>query len=73
MQVEAREEATLAKPEQLMAKQLDTTFSVDPMFHRMSALFDEGGANGEAILACPCMPVATCGSGTSTTTSRCLL
>jgi uncharacterized protein (DUF1501 family) len=51
MQVEAREEATLAKPEQLMAKQLDTTFSVDPMFHRMSALFDEGGANGEPSLA----------------------
>eukprot|EP00775_Hariotina_reticulata_P010048 gene10048-10204_t len=49
-QIEAREEATLAKPEQLMAKHTDTTFSVDPLFHKMSALFDEGGANGLLLL-----------------------
>ena len=27
-------------------KPLDTTFEVDPLFHHMSALFDQGGAQG---------------------------
>lgn len=42
----AREEATLATAEQLKQKKIDTTFAVDPLFHKMSALFDEGGAKG---------------------------
>lgn len=55
----AKEEATLATAEQLKQKKVDTTFSVDPLFHKMSALFDEGGAKGEqssvmqdSVLAC---------------------
>lgn len=42
----ASEEATLATAEQLRQKKVDNTFAVDPMFHKMSALFDEGGAKG---------------------------
>jgi hypothetical protein len=43
----AREEATLATAEALRQKKVDNTFAVDPLFHKMSALFDEGGAKGE--------------------------
>jgi hypothetical protein len=42
----ADEAATLTTPEQLRAKKGDTTLAVDPLFHTMSALFDEGGAKG---------------------------
>lgn len=48
-QHEAADEAgTLATPEHLAAKKGDTTFAIDPLFHAMSALFDEGGAKGGA-------------------------
>jgi len=43
----ADEENTLTTPEHLRQKKGDTTFAVDPLFHTMSALFDEGGAKGE--------------------------
>jgi hypothetical protein len=43
----ADEEATLTTPDHLRAKKGDATFAVDPLFHTMSALFDEGGAKGE--------------------------
>jgi hypothetical protein len=43
----AREEATLASADALRQKKVDNTFAVDPLFHKMSALFDEGGAKGE--------------------------
>jgi hypothetical protein len=43
----ADEEATLTTPDHLRAKKGDNTFAVDPLFHTMSALFDEGGAKGE--------------------------
>jgi hypothetical protein len=43
----ADEEATLTTPDHLRAKKGDQTFAVDPLFHTMSALFDEGGAKGE--------------------------
>jgi hypothetical protein len=43
----AREEATLATADGLRQKKVDNTFAVDPLFHKMSALFDEGGAKGE--------------------------
>ncbi|KAF8066223.1 hypothetical protein HT031_002545 [Scenedesmus sp. PABB004] len=46
----ASEEATLAAPEALRAKKGDATFGVDPLFHKMSALFDEGGAKGLLLL-----------------------
>lgn len=42
----ADEEATLTMPDHLRAKKGDSTFAVDPLFHTMSALFDEGGAKG---------------------------
>jgi hypothetical protein len=44
----ADEEATLTTAEQLRAKKGDSTLAVDPLFHSMSALFDEGGAKGES-------------------------
>jgi hypothetical protein len=46
----ADEEATLTTAEQLRAKKGDSTLAVDPLFHSMSALFDEGGAKGEPQL-----------------------
>ena len=42
-----RAESTLAKkPEQLRSKKLDLEFSVDPLFKKTCADFDEGGAHG---------------------------
>ena len=55
----ADEEATLTTPNHLRAKKGDQTFAVDPLFHTMSALFDEGGAKGE----CVCVPVCVCVCG----------
>ncbi|WIA14003.1 hypothetical protein OEZ85_002564 [Tetradesmus obliquus] len=46
----AREEATLASADALRQKKVDNTFAVDPLFHKMSALFDEGGAKGLLLL-----------------------
>lgn len=46
----ADEAATLTTADHLRAKKGDTTFAVDPLFHAMSALFDEGGAKGELAL-----------------------
>lgn len=43
----AKAEATLAKnAAQLKSKKLDLEFSVDPLFRKTCADFDEGGANG---------------------------
>jgi hypothetical protein len=33
-------------------KALDTTFQIDPLFHHMSAKFDQGGAAGLLQLHC---------------------
>ena len=33
--------------ENLNVKKFDLTFAVDPLFHKTSAQFDEGGAKGE--------------------------
>ncbi len=42
-----RTESTLAKnPAQLRSKKLDLEFSVDPLFKKTCADFDEGGAQG---------------------------
>lgn len=43
---EPREDDTLADAAQLRAKQLDSSFLVDPLFHHMSQIFDEDGAQG---------------------------
>jgi hypothetical protein len=55
----ADEESTLAAPEQLRQKRFDATFAVDPLFHTMSALFDQGGAKG----ACTCLVGGWVGGG----------
>lgn len=41
-----RKETTLAKKETLRGKKPDVEFSVDPLFKKTSADFDEGGAGG---------------------------
>ena len=38
--------------EALNVKKFDLAFAVDPLFHRMSAQFDEGGARGGLPLLC---------------------
>lgn len=43
---EPREDDTLAAPDALRMKALDGSFMVDPLFHRMSQIFDEDGAQG---------------------------
>jgi hypothetical protein len=41
---------TLADADSLRMKEgLDSTASVEPLFHRLCALFDEGGAKGKAL------------------------
>jgi len=40
--------ATLEDADALRAKDVDPTFAADPLFHKMSAQFDEGGAKGAA-------------------------
>ena len=46
------ENATLTTPDHLRAKKGDQMFTFDPLFHTMSALFDEGGAKGKAGRGC---------------------
>ena len=36
----------MADPDAIRMKALDRTFEVDPLFHHMAALFDQGGAQG---------------------------
>ena len=36
--------------EELNAKKFDLAFAVDPLFHKTSAQFDEGGAKGAPLL-----------------------
>jgi hypothetical protein len=43
---EPREDDTLAEARQLCRKQEDSSFAVDPLFHHMSQIFDEDGAQG---------------------------
>ena len=38
--------ATLETADALRVKEFDPTFAVDPLFHKTSAQFDEGGAKG---------------------------
>ena len=46
--VDLNPEATLeASLEALNVKKFDLAFTVDPLFHKTSAQFDEGGARGE--------------------------
>jgi hypothetical protein len=47
---EPREDDTLAEAAALRMKQLDGSFAVDPLFHRMSQIFDEDGAAGEQLV-----------------------
>lgn len=50
---ELNPEATLeASLEALNIKKFDLAFSVDPLFHKTSAQFDEGGAKGARVLGC---------------------
>lgn len=41
-----RESDTLTDADSIRMKPMDMTFDVDPLFHRLSALFDEGGVQG---------------------------
>ncbi|KAI8477446.1 MAG: condensin complex subunit 2-domain-containing protein [Monoraphidium minutum] len=47
---EPREDDTLADAASLRARQGDSSFMVDPLFHRMSQIFDEDGAAGMLLL-----------------------
>ena len=56
---DANPSATLEEWEALNVKKFDLAFAVDPLFHKTSAQFDEGGARGEQFLAAAqqCFPV----------------